>query len=227
MDGYYSEIVSEIQQAIEDGSYEEAYFLLKKELSMPYIPKDVEAVFHSLKKDVQYGMSLNRVRGEESLEELLEGLNGREKRQLLSCEKLMQKNLRLCIDEIRYYLEKDPFPEAAALLVEAIAEQEINDDFTWIKNGVEFNFYGDSVTPVLKSEGFLQALQLLNDYVSSYPSVLDVARKILIHEAMMNLPLSYEADEANILARTVIEQACDMLQDDETKQEILALMNEN
>ena len=139
----------------------------------------------------------------------------------------MQKNLRLCIDEIRYYLEKDPFPEAAALLVEAIAEQEINDDFTWIKNGVEFNFYGDSVTPVLKSEGFLQALQLLNDYVSSYPSVLDVARKILIHEAMMNLPLSYEADEANILARTVIEQACDMLQDDETKQEILAFMKKN
>ena len=42
MENYYTEIIDEIKTALEKGEIEEAEYLLKKELSMPYIPQEVE-----------------------------------------------------------------------------------------------------------------------------------------------------------------------------------------
>ncbi len=224
MDGYYKEIVEEIEDAVVDRRYDEAYLLLQKELSMPYIPRDVEERLLALQKEVNANRSLYRVRGEKPLEELLQGLHGREKKQLESCSLLIDRNLRVCIDEIKDYLEKDPFPEAAALLVNAVAEQRIEEDFTWNKNGVEYCFDGDSVIPVLESKGFVVSYEMLEDLVSSYPSVLKVAKQLLFHDAMLYLPLSYEESEVEYLVTDVVSTACDMLQDDVTKEELLVII---
>lgn len=50
MENYYNEIIEEIKNAIKKGEIEEADYLLKKELSMPYIPQDVETELYKLKK---------------------------------------------------------------------------------------------------------------------------------------------------------------------------------
>ena len=55
MENYYTEIIDEIKTALEKGEIEEAEYLLKKELSMPYIPQEIEVEFSKLRKEKTNG----------------------------------------------------------------------------------------------------------------------------------------------------------------------------
>ncbi|MGN1388341.1 MAG: DUF3196 domain-containing protein [Bulleidia sp.] len=218
--GYYEEIVTEIRNAIAEHRYEDAKFLLKRELSMPYIPQDAEAQFHALQKDLRYACEDSHEPEEEPLEVLLSMLKGKPEAQLAAASRLHDRNLRTCTGEIRDYLSHDPYPEAAALLIEALAEQEIGDEFVYTKDGVEYTFWPDAVTPVPRSPGFLEALSLLRQWVSRNPSLLETAKSVLIHEAYMNLPLSYEKEEAEQAAYQAACEAADLLEDDAGRSEL-------
>lgn len=212
MENYYNEIIDEIKNAIEKGEIEEADYLLKKELSMPYIPQDVETELYKLKKDIAYAKSDKRNIREESLEDLLSKLaHGKAQTQLAAANALQDRNLRSCIEDIQRYLEKDPCPEAAALIIEALAEQEIDDEFTLRKDGIEYTFFADEVVPVTKSKGLLKALDLLQDEYLKNPSMFQLAKSILIHKVYLYLPLSYEEEEAEYLKDDVISEIEDLL----------------
>lgn len=212
MASYYDEILEEIQDLMDENKNEEAMQMVKKELSMPYIPSDVEPQLKKLKRELDYRCSLDRNRTEVSLDALLEKLHGKEAEQLSAAAALSSRNLREFLPEIQNWLEEKPFPEAAALMIEAIAEQDIKDDFTLRTNDVEYDFYGDSVTPVAESEGFLEADKLLYDWLGmKHPDLYEMARTLLIHEVYMFLPLSYEKEEAVDLALDVCEQVCTLM----------------
>lgn len=212
MASYYDEVLEEIQDLMDENKNEEAMQMVKKELSMPYIPSDVEPQLKKLKRELDYRCSLDRQRTEVSSDALLEKLHGKEAEQLSAAAALSSRNLREFLPEIQNWLEDNPFPEAAALMIEAIAEQDIKDDFTLRTNDVEYNFYGDSVTPVAESEGFLEADKLLYDWLGmKHPDLYEMARTLLIHEVYMFLPLSYEKEEAVDLALDVCEQVCTLM----------------
>ena len=212
MENYYNEIIDEIKNAIDQGEIEEADYLLKKELSMPYIPQDVETELYKLKKDIAYAKSDKRNIHEESLEDLLSKLaHGKAQTQLAAANALQDRNLRSCIEDIQRYLEKDPCPEAAALIIEALAEQEIDDEFTLRKDGIEYTFFADEVVPVTKSKGLLKALDLLQDEYLKNPAMFQLAKSILIHKVYLYLPLSYEEEEAEYLKDDVISEIEDLL----------------
>ncbi len=222
MENYYDEIIQEIESLINEGNYGEALSLLKKELSMPYIPKESEERFYSLLRDLKYKMGDQRNVGEKYLDDILDGLKGTGEQQMVACTQLTKRNLRECIEEINDYLSNDPYPEAAALLVESIAEQEIQEEFTWNKDGVEYTFYGDSLTPCSRSEGFLKANQLLMKWLEKNPDMYEMAKSLLIHEVFMFLPLTYEEDEGESLAFDILEQICQMMGRDELVEEVKA-----
>lgn len=212
MASYYDEVLEEIQDLMDENKNEEAMQMVKKELSMPYIPSDVEPQLKKLKRELDYRCSLDRQRTEVSSDALLEKLHGKEAEQLSAAAALSSRNLREFLPEIQNWLEDNPFPEAAALMIEAIAEQDIKDDFTLRTNEVEYDFYGDSVTPVAESEGFLEADKLLYDWLGmKHPDLYEMARTLLIHEVYMFLPLSYEKEEAVDLALDVCEQVCTLM----------------
>ncbi|MCH4207092.1 MAG: DUF3196 domain-containing protein [Solobacterium sp.] len=222
MAGYYDEVIEEIRTAINDGKLEDASYLLKKELSMPYIPEEVEPQLRALMRDLAYAKSeKTKEDHEESLDTLLHKLKGRPQTQLGAAESLSERNLRVCINEIKDYLGKDPQPEAAALLIEAIAEQEIGEEFILIRDGLEFTFWGDALTPVIKSEGFLKAVRLLDSWYEKEPDLKEMARTLVIHDAYLYLPLSYEADEALPLAEKTAKQVSDMMDGGASYQKIL------
>lgn len=221
MDNYYDEILSEIRELISMKKYDEASLIVERELSMPYIPMEIEKTLHEMKKDIRYGKSENRTAKENSLDDLLDGLHGDAARQLASVNGLCSRNLREITDEIREYLMHDPFPEAAALLINAIAQQKIEEEFTLVRDGVEYTFEGDCLTPVDQCAGYLKAEKLLYSWLGmKYPSVYELAKKVLVHETYMFLPLCYEEDEAKDLAYECAMQTADMLQDDLLKEQI-------
>ncbi len=211
--GYYEEIVSEIRTAIDEHRYEDARFLLKRELSMPYIPEDAEAEFHELEKDLRYASEEGHEPEEAPLAVLLGMLKGKPEAQLAAAYRLQERNLRSCTSEIQEFLNCNPFPEAAALLIEALAEQEVGEEFVYTRDGIEYTFWPDAITPITRSPGFLEALSLLEQWVSRNPSLLETAKSLLVHEAYMNLPLSYEKEDAEQAAYQAAAEAADLLGD--------------
>ena len=202
---YYDEIVNEIRAAIADGSYDEASFLLKRELSMPYVPAEFELELKHLEKDLRFRVSETKERTEASVESLLRKLKGRPESQLRAVSQLCDRNLRSITAELRDWLSKDPQPEAASLLIDALAEQEVGEEFTVVRGGVEYSFYGDAVTPVAKSGGFRTAFRLITEWLQKDPSLSEMARSLLVQKCYNALPMSYDAEEGPVLAKDCCE----------------------
>ena len=208
---YYDEIKAEIEQALDSGNLEEARFLLKREFSMPYIPEEDEQELRKLEGRLRYLEAEKRDPGETSMEHLLHQLKGRPASQLAAVNALADRNLRTIVPEIQDWLSKDPVPEAAAMMIELLAEQEIAEEFTIQKNGIEYEFHGDAVIPVTRSEGFRLALQCMNRWLGKEPSLLEIAKTVLVSKCYMALPLSYEAAEAKELALESCLEAADAM----------------
>ena len=211
MNTYYEDILAEIRQMLRDNQAEEAYMMIMRELKMPYIPEEAEKELKELYRDAVWQKAEKKEVSEPDLESLLRRLKGKPQSQLAAAGKLTERNLRACVPQIRDYLEKDPVPEAAALLVDALAEQQIPEEFIWNKNGVEYTFWADDVTPVNQSEGFHLADQMLQEMYEKEPSMCQMARSLLIHEAYLYLPLSYEEDEAEALTAMIRRELEEMM----------------
>ncbi len=220
MENYYQEILEEIQQNLNDGNIDEAMYLIRKEKSMPYIPIEIENQLDSYWKECVFQMNEKKKVGEESIDDLLLDLYGNGQAQLSAASKLIDRNIRSHVNEIQEWMRKDPLPEALALVIEAIAEQEVDETFEITLNGMEYTFDGDSVIPITKSEGFQIALQLIYSWLSSNPSLVEMCKTILVHKAYMYLPLSYEKEEAVNLALEVCDEVCDLMDDAHTKDEV-------
>lgn len=220
MENYYDEVIQEIKDEIQNKHYAEALVLLKKELSMPYIPKEAEDQFYALLYDLKFQMSDQKNTYERNIDDILDGLHGSSEQQLIACSQLIKRNLREYVEDIQNYLKDDPYTDAAALLVESISEQEIQDEFVWNKDGVEYTFYGDSITPCSKSSGFLQANRFLQQWLDKNPDMYEMAKSLLIHEVFLFLPLSYEEDEGESLAFDIVENICQMMGREDLLEEI-------
>lgn len=222
--GYYDEIIAEISDMIVQGEYETAEGLLKKELSMPYVPMDVEDTLLSLRKDLNYMRSEKSVRTESSIDDLLSSLHGTPEMQLAAANALCSRNLHDCCEEIGEWLKSEPFAEAAALIINEIGRQRLEDEFVYNRDGIEYTFWGDSITPVAESKGFLLACEYLYEWLGmKYPSVYELARKRLVHETYMALPLPLEEDEAEETAYRNAAAVAEMMGDEELVNELSSL----
>ena len=220
---YYEEILEEIEEKIRQKKYEEALAAVNHELGMPYVPSDFEKSLRKYKKDLAFLMSEKEKPRELSADQLLGLLeSGKPEAQLAAVSGLAKRDLREFVPEIQKWLEDKPYPEAAAYLVDAIAVQRIGDDFTWNKNGVEYDFFGDGLTPVAESGGVRKAVHLLQTWLENdYPDLYEMTKMVLSHEAYMFLPLSYDEEEGEALALEVVKQVSDMMDAGEVYQKVL------
>ena len=211
---FYDEILETIDECIHNGQLEEANTILQRELSMPYIPAEAEEAFRSREHRLRFLLNENREPRDWSLDKTLDRLlHGSAKDQLAAAAKLTDRNLRSCTAELQEYLSRDPLPEAAAILIDSLAEQQVNEEFTYRKDGTEYTFWADAVVPVSQSGGFRRASVILEDCYAKDPVKAQMAREVLINECYLFLPLSYDEDESQILADTVIAQIDEMMGD--------------
>ena len=214
MANYYDDIVKEIKTAADAGSYAEALALIKRELDMPYVPRDTEAALKKIRQDIRYAQSDAQPVREKTTADLLDDLKKDDRAQLSAAGALAGRSLRECIAPVQDYLQNNPCPEAAAVLVDALAQQGVSDEFVWNKNGIEYTFWPDCVTPVADSAGFQEAMQDLEDWLAGdNPTVYAMCRQMLIHDAYLFLPLSYDQGEGQEFAYQTVKQVADMIGD--------------
>ncbi|HCY06963.1 MAG: DUF3196 domain-containing protein [Erysipelotrichaceae bacterium] len=222
MNNYYDKIIFKIKELIEDNNITQAKDLLDEELKMPYIPSLYEEELIRLNQTVNSLIKLDDDEKEISIIKIEEYLYGNDKQQLQAVSALFEKNLRNHIKLVQDYLDSKPNKEAASLLIDAMIEQELTNEFKYTKDNLEYTFIPAYLSKPYESEGFIQADKLLQKWISNdNPSMYEMCLQMLIHKIYLYLPLSYEEDEADILALSILKKISSLLGDDELYDEIV------
>lgn len=196
---YYKELILNIENKIKNGDLKQASSLIEAELALPYVPKDVLKKLNELKSSLVLETKIAKL----SDEEIVEYLKGDGYHQLIAVDYLDKLNLRDYYDICQDYLKSDGFVNAKVLLVESLIKQEISDEYFLIKDEVEYTFIPRYAMLVEESLGYRECLKLLSDYYLKEPSYYLMAKDLLYKECFLYLPLSYDEDEASILANRI------------------------
>lgn len=206
---YYDEILNEITDSLNQNDLEQAGYLLKRELSMPYIPPEVEKKLLQLQRTWQGKKREQQSASDHtrpSAETLLRKLYGTQEEEISAAAQLADLNLRDYIEPLKQWLQHTSTPMAAALAIDAIAAQQIPEEFIYRNGDVEYTFDGDNITPVASSSGLRKGLKLLRQKLLDQPSLYPMAKSIMIQKAYLYLPLSYEEEESEELASQCIKE---------------------
>lgn len=202
---YYDELVKNIQDLIIEEDFDEAKRLIKNELKMPYVPREIE---ERLKDFLAMCPNESHFR-QLSDEELSEYLNGNPEQQLRAVQELDGKNLRDYIDICNKYLSGDGFINAKVLLIESLVRQEISDEITYVNDGSEYKFIPRYIMLPEESYGFKIALKILFDKFMKDPSMFEMSKTLLYKDCLLALPISFIDEEGEELANRIYKFVVD------------------
>lgn len=194
---YYDELLDKINSLIQKEHYSEAEKLIEDELSVAYIPRDVEEKLHSFKQTVQQNVIFNNSLNDDQIENYL-FLD--ESHQLLAINELNKRNLRNYKDLCNRYLKSDGYKNAKVLLIDSLIRQEINDDFSYIDEEMILDFNPSLLLPVEKTDGFIRAISELQEIYLKEPSMYQMAIDLLYKECLLSLPVLFNEEEGKQLA---------------------------
>lgn len=199
---YYDEALTKINKLIEENKINDAIDLIEEELKAPYLPIDFEKKI----KDIHSKIAVTKTSNQKlTYDEIEEYLFSTYEKQLIAVIELNNYNLRDYVDLINRYLTSDGYINAKALLIDSLVKQEISDEIKYSNEGMEYTFIPKFVLPVEESDGFINAINYLNDYYMKEPSKLLMAKDLVYKEALLSLPLNLEAEEGEILAKKAID----------------------
>lgn len=198
---YYDEVLKKIETSLNSNDLHTARLLIEEELSMPYIPEDVERKLISLKKEVE---AENKTSKAISDEQLVAYLCGDKEQQLIAANSLADKNLREYIDIIQdYFNREDGFDNAKVYIVSLLIDQELNHEFHLIKDGVHYDFIPRYLYKFEELDAFRECVNLINQNYSDNPSYMNLMLEEVIKRMFDYLPLQYEDFEGEMLFKDV------------------------
>lgn len=220
-ENYYDEILDEIEMCCMRNENDRALRLIENELSMPYVPSQLEKKLKELRIEIKADMK-NTVRKLPGMEEIEAGLKGDTAAQLKAVDALSQLNCRNCIDWIQEYFDTYSHPNIQALLIETLIDQQISNEFRILYEGQEIVFIPRYAEKPQDTEGFVEAKRLLSNWFeSSNPSFMKLCEQLLIQECFLMLPMAYDFMEAESLALSIVESVSNLLDEGETMNELM------
>ncbi|MEG0527874.1 MAG: DUF3196 family protein [Longicatena sp.] len=200
MDTYYEDISSKVKQLMEEEDFQSAYKILEEELSMPYIPRNMEAklieAYNACRSELKLNQS--KVYEEEDVDAMLAGSL---EEQFLAIEQLKKSNIRNHFEAIQNYLSGDVNVLVRAMLIEAMMEQNITDEFTSKVEGMDVTFSPCAIEMPMEAEGVSAAINILREWFENdNPTFTIMCVETLVKEAYMRLPFNIDEDEKEALA---------------------------
>lgn len=134
---YYEEIILEIKSLIQNKKESEALLKINTELSMPYIPSDIEKELLILKKESHSAINFKIAKSNnvdpDYLFELL--ISSDKEQQVIATNYLTKINLREYLKQIQTVLKSENLDDSIkTLIIYNIKIQEINQDFEMLFN---------------------------------------------------------------------------------------------
>ena len=195
---YYNEILKEIEENIENSEYDEAKRLIMNELSVSYVPRDVEKKLNELLSLVKEDTYVPRGLADADIEKYL---FMDEVHQLMAVDELNKRNLREHIELCQQFLSSEGFINAKALLIDSLIRQEINYVFLY-KEGT---FNPSKIIRPEESEGFKSGLNAIRERFMKDPSMMRMAEQLLYKEVLLALPKTLDHEEGLMVAYKIIE----------------------
>ena len=198
---YYTEILNDLEKLLADEQYDDALFMIRSELRMPYVPPDFREKLEEMEKRIPRSDEHTlKVPDEDKIRELLKG---DAESQMYAVYSLTNQNLRkhkVLIDDV---FSSDVLPQAKDILIYALIEQEISEEFTLNKNGLEYRFVPRYCLLPEESDGYQDAVKQLKEIYLHEPSLYQFAIDLLQEKCFSHLPLSYEAEESGQLVEAI------------------------
>ncbi len=212
---YYQEIIQDIEEKMQSNP-QEAKRLIENELSMPYIPMDIEHRLLECQRSLRALMNNNSFHiNLECIEEYL--LSDDQHKQLKAIETLNRCNAREYSEAIQKYFDSKPHLNLQALMIDTLISQQIRDEYQVSHQGQEIHFIPCYIERADETDGFVQAEILLNKwYGSDNPSFYKLCMQIVMQKTFLMLPLAYEDQEAQMLALSAVHEVSNSMDDGES-----------
>lgn len=202
---YYDELIQNIEKYIENEEYDLAKSTILNELNMPYVPKDLENKLYEYLNIIKTKLFVIKSISDD---EIVKYLNDNEEKQLIAVDELSKRNLRDYIDICSDFIsDKGKYANAKALLIDSLIRQEINYEFAYVNDSSLLKFNPCKLPIIEKSEGFIVANAILNDYYMKNPSQLNIAVELLYKESLMTLPYQIDGNEISKKIINYIDKA--------------------
>lgn len=205
MDTYYEEILKEIRKLMAEGDFKEAFAILEDELAIAYIPRDSEAQMIELYNECRSELQVNKTKRAYDDDDIVALLNGSLEQQFMAVEMLKKSNLRNHMEEIEAYLCNQPEVLVRCLLIDALMEQNISEEFHTVEDGMEITFLPCYIEPPMRAAGAVIAANTLCEWFEDEdPTFLKMCMECLIQEAYLHLPFNIDEDEGLPLAIAIV-----------------------
>lgn len=205
MENYYTDLIKNLNQAIEDNDFDKALSMLDEEFKMPYIPMDIEKELLEIKKSipVQDKPRQSRIYDED---EIINLLAGNPEQNMIALDQLKDANIRKYLPVLQEYLLLDNPRILKSIAITLLMDQQIRDEVTMEDQGNTYTFIPAAIWPPEESEGFEKAWELLKEILEKEnPSSANIAFEVLLKECYLKLPEAYDEDEAEMLAFGVLK----------------------
>ena len=194
------EEILKIQQKIEQGLFQQALLLIQQELQAPYIPTQLHQQLLELEAICKEQLPAKP--SSLSFEDVYQALLDSKQLELLLA--LESFNLALYPTQLQTLLDTLAEPMAQGLLIEVMIKQRLVDTFTLKRQGLGIEFTPMSVVSIENQDGIVHANQCINEWFLQDPSMGRLSQDTLMKVALANLPLSFEVEEGEWLAHSVV-----------------------
>ncbi|WP_027063164.1 DUF3196 family protein [Mesoplasma seiffertii] len=213
---FYEEIIIEITELIDKKDYDQAMSIINQELSMPYVPAEVELKLLQLKKQIiDLSDDLIKRSGAQtfSIEDIQAMLNNDKDTiaQTIAINNIEKINIRLILEDIKkYLLNPQVVAQNKTFLLLALLKQDFNMDLQVFKNGEYFTINPAS----LSIEKIDQEIQTITNIVDQSlgqenPSLAEIATTALFLYFFNSFP-KVELEQPYEAAAAIIYLAYEM-----------------
>lgn len=188
----YYDVVAEYLTILKElEEYDEAIDLVVKELSMPYIPYQYETVFNTVydelilaKQEANYDVNYDKPAAfsEEEMENILIKENSNPELLEILLEQIDRINVRRLLRAIQIFLNNpDRPPFAKTILMEAMINQQIDEEMTVRKSGQVYDFNPSYFSLVLEQDAAVTISEYLSGNIESdNPVLFEQCNELLI-----------------------------------------------
>lgn len=220
MNPYYLSVMEQISREMAEQKYQQAYQTITQELSVPYIPQDVEPMLQSLLREC--AAHLPRRGSGMSPEKLSRLIHGSPEQQEAAVAALSGLSLRLYPDLVEDVLESEVSDLIKGQLIEALMEQKIEEEYRMEKGGLEIDFIPSAILPASQDPGIQEALGWFETWFSSSRPDLELfCRSLLEQEIWASRPFDFQEEDGRLLAGRIVKLVFEALQDQEGYQTFL------
>lgn len=179
MKDYYTNIIEEINKLIKSKKYDEAFIIIKEELSMPYIPVDFELYLNQNLKIIQQNKT--SYKKDLSIDKIFKYLK-KDNNDLKtdSILKLNYFNLHLYLDDIKYLLKSSKLKNKdKTILLFVLKNQKINLDFSvqYKDNIIKINPY--QIKDINDVAIFKNIILKIKNKIDQNPSLIKICLNLI------------------------------------------------